>query len=407
MTAGTWGEGNLFAGIAAIAPQLMIGTAQLSLRQWEDSIDHALGFFAATEGIPIVHGIARVNLAATEFLPTVAQVSLSAAQSLLPAVSQAGASLVALEAYGEIAAAQQNAMVYATVPITTTTTELGQVFTVVNISVNGGGMVPVLLDTGSIGLVIDSSVVPLGSLGPTEDSQDICSQVTSGHCSADYVGTDVAFDVYTTTVDFGNGIVTDPTFVGVTVVEGAFDGLPFYGILGVGPNSFGPIVSSPTTALPGLLPTGALINADAGYLTFGPNPLPARVTLPGNPHTEFFLAFDGGAPQLVQLGSIDSGGASGLISPALIPTGGLPPGTTVSLYTVEDGTLIYSYTLDETNTPSPYLDPSANTYFNTGHEAFIHGPVYVDFTANEGNGAASFDLDWWGWRAPSIRLPWL
>jgi hypothetical protein len=71
------------------------------------------------------------------------------------------------------------------------------------ISVNGGPLEPVIVDTGSTGLVIEPQYVP---------TQDLGSEVFSG--SAGYSGgLTYSYDTYDTTVSFGSGLVTSPTAV--------------------------------------------------------------------------------------------------------------------------------------------------------------------------------------------------
>ncbi|MCX2933458.1 PecA family PE domain-processing aspartic protease [Mycobacterium sp. CVI_P3] len=389
---GTWGEGNVGAGIVAIAPQLLIATAQLSLLAWQDSNQGAQTFFARSEGTPIVHGIARLSLGATVLLPTIAQASMGAAQQILPVVGLFGGQSAAVSAYAAVADAHRNGMVYATVPVSILDTQ-----PIVYISVNGGDFVPVILDTGSIGLLISRDYVGQQNLGAYQDDSTTCVQQSGDHCSAEYgyAGTPeaVGYDVYTTTVDFGNGIVTDPTHVGIVTEEDSaafitFLGDGVVGVLGVGPNSYGPLTSSVTSALPGMLSTGMLLNERGGYLTLGPNPLPARATLDGTPHTPIVLKFDDGDPESVSTGSFDSGGVYGAISQSLIPADGLPAGTMVWVYTADGKTLLYHYRINEYNALTVADRPD---YFNAGVEAFLSGPIYVDFS---GNGSTQFDYRW-------------
>ena len=148
------------------------------------------------------------------------------------------------------------------------------------ISVNGGPMEPVIVDTGSTGLVIEPQYVP---------TQDLGSEVYSG--SAGYSGgLSYAYDTYDTTVSFGSGIVTAPTAVDlVTHSTPAFESYlastGVVGVLGVGPDNGFPGTSTVIAALPGTLDQGALINESQGVLEFGPNPLTGDVSIAGAPTT--------------------------------------------------------------------------------------------------------------------------
>ncbi|CAN5748171.1 hypothetical protein BH09ACT8_BH09ACT8_37650 [soil metagenome] len=396
LVAGTWRSGKLAAGVAAIAPQVLIATAQLSLNTWANSIDGARNFFADTEGIPIIHDVARINLALTVTLPSVSQAAMSGATQLLPAVGFFGGQDAESHAVQLLSDAQRDGMAYATVPVVATDTRA-----IVYISVNGGERVPVILDTGSKGLVIDPRYVPVAGLGPYEDNSTTCPSPSSdGHCTGGYSKTDswtFEFDVYTTTVDFGNGIVTDPTFVNVVTqdtlsdfekhLEGGTDSAGAVGILGIGPGSDGPGISSVTNALPGALGTGMLLDEGNGYLVFGYNPLPAKAVLDGAPHTKLTVKVDDGTPQSVD-GSLDSGGVYGTIPSFLVPEWGLSAGTVISVYTADGRTLLCSYTITDQDNEPTVVD---SAYYNTGYEAFLSGPVYVDFTES---GSTSFDYTW-------------
>jgi hypothetical protein len=131
---------------------------------------------------------------------------------------------------------------------------------VVYVSVNGGPRVPVLVDSGSAGLVMDPLYVGQG-LGTSTGSG------ISGYSG----GLTYTYDTYTTVVDFGYGVITAPTSVNVvsTQSEEAFASYfapaGVVGVLGIGPNSGGPGPSIVTAALPGELRNGVLLNVSQGY----------------------------------------------------------------------------------------------------------------------------------------------
>ena len=104
---------------------------------------------------------------------------------------------------------------------------------------------PVFIDTGSIGLILRPQDVDLASLGPMTGN----GTVAYGD-PATYV---VTYDTYTTTVNFGNGIVTAPTTIGVvTSVTDHGVAKPLSSvesILGVGANSGG--IANPVKAAAG------------------------------------------------------------------------------------------------------------------------------------------------------------
>lgn len=252
---------------------------------------------------------------------------------------------------------------------------------VVNISVNGGRTVPVLVDTGSEGLVI-----PLRDYGLKHLS--FPSKLGFGSYSGGLV---YFYATVKGTVDFGNGIVTAPTPVNVVIFSfpmtftGFLAGAGADGILGIGPNAVGPGPSSPTTALPGDLGQGVLIDVPNGVMVFGPNPLPARAEVPGSPGAVVQVQVGDGPKQRVSA-LIDSGGVYGTILSSVAGSG-LAPGTLVSVYTSDGATLLYSYTITGTNAPTVISGGS----MNTGFQPFAQQPVYISYSPN-GVGTTIFDV---------------
>ena len=251
---------------------------------------------------------------------------------------------------------------------------------VVKISVNGGRSAPVLVDTGSAGLVIGLRDLGLQNLSfPT------------GFGVGSYSGGLVY--LYATLkgkVNFGNGIVTAPTPVNVVLLsfpqsfEGFLAGAGADGVLGIGPNAVGPGPSIVTTALPGDLGQGVLIDALHGVLVFGPNPLPTRVSVPGSPNSTLQVQV-GDAPLRRVSVLIDSGGVYGTI-PSSVAGSGLSPGTVISVYTSDGQTLLYSYTITATNAPTV----TSGSFMNTGYIPFAQQPVYISYSPS-GEGTTTFD----------------
>jgi VCBS repeat-containing protein len=255
---------------------------------------------------------------------------------------------------------------------------------VIDISVNGGPNVPVLVDTGSTGLVIGGPYVGQQNLGASAGSG------VSGYSG----GLTYSYTTYTTTVNFGNGIVTAPTSVDVVSAasQQAFatflapDGV--VGVLGIGPNAGGPGPSIVIAALPGELGNGVLLNESQGVLEFGPNPLPTRTSVTGAPYTSLEVKVGNGPLEPVT-GLIDSGGVYGTIPSSVVGgsqlSGNLPAGTVISVYTGDGQTLLYSYTTTSTNTPIVV----SGTVMNTGYTPFAQGPVYIGYG---GGGTTVFDV---------------
>lgn len=297
----------------------------------------------------------------------------------------------------------------ATIPLTMDrTTE-----PLVNLSVGGGPSLPVLVDTGSIGLTLPASDVPWQSF----------FQAWDGYGTAYYGGKDDGtgyfFVKLPETVDFTTStgqVITDKTDVDVVLFswpssllspfwsfQSAWAGSGADGVLGIGPDALGPNpgVAPPTAHLPGDLGQGVLIDEPAGYLEFGPAPtdLGPGVTTAGVDNTALGVQLNGGPIVPVAHAFIDSGDVNGQIPSHLVqntPGGAsLPAGTTISVYN-SAGQQLYSYTA----APAPGEGPGGvftngptvvdNTdIFITGYEAFQQGPVYIDYAGGPHGGATT------------------
>jgi hypothetical protein len=286
-------------------------------------------------------------------------------------------------------------MVNATVPLTIhNVTE-----PITTISVNGGPSQPVLVDTGSTGLVIPLQDIGLQHLGlPT----GIGISGFSG-------GLNYVFLTFNGTVNFGNGIVTAPTSFDVPIfsfpaslqalLAGDFTFSGFFapdgvtGVLGIGPNAGGPGPSSVTTALPGNLSSGVLINEMAGTLTFGPNPQTPIATLAGSPITTVDVSINGGPLQQVSA-IIDSGGVFGTVPSSVLGTGQVsgtvPAGTEIEIFA--PGSTLASKPLSMFITPNATDGPTVTSggLLNTGFEPFAQNPVFIS-NSPSGVGTTEFD----------------
>ncbi len=279
----TWGQTNILGGLASVAPQMLLSAASVELSAWQTLNPVAQSLVAGTAGIPIIHQIAQVSLLGTMLLPGLSQASLKGAALLMPVV---GLFAPAAEAAASpnIAQATSDGRVYAVVRLNVyNTTE-----PLVNAKINGGGNVALLVDTGSSGLVIDQA-----NAGNLSGATKIASDQSGAYSG----GFNYKYDTYeNATVDFGNGVVSNPTTVNV-VTSGTINGHPAtlanfltgtgaVGILGVGANAYGPGPNPiPTSTLPGELSDGMLIYQNllplglGGFIVFGPNPLPPKATL--------------------------------------------------------------------------------------------------------------------------------
>ena len=388
LTQQTWGSGNIPAGMASVVPQLLLAEAAWSLSAWQNNMPGASQAVAATVGIPILHQLTQVNLLATMALPSLAEAGLVGAALLLPLVNLLGASTAAAQSF--VASARSNGKVYAFIPVQMkAVTE-----PVVYVSINSGSRNPMLVDTGSSGLIVTRASAP-GELGPAVATGEI---TFSGDTSKSF-----SYTTYLTTVDFGGGAVTTPTAVNIVDDADAASFRQFLapagvvGILGNGANTYGPGPDGyniPNTSLPGELNDGFLLYQGAflglfGVMILGPNPLATRVSVPGAPDAYVTVSIDGGPKQAADA-IIDSGGVYGTLPANLIGGGSVVPfGTKISVYTADGQTLLYSYTTIGTATPTVVPEGSL---MNTGYTPFQQGPVYINYAAPDRIGSTDFAI---------------
>ncbi len=253
----------------------------------------------------------------------------------------------------------------------------------VNATVGTGSAVPLLVDTGSTGLVIPFQKAG-GLLGLLQ-----LGLPTGGGVSGYSGGLDYAYLTYNASVNFGGGLATSPTpvdlelFAWPTSIQSALtNGFSFQnffapdgasGVLGIGPNSGGPGPSIATQALPGSFGQGVLINETATnpYLQFGSQSAITSslgqspiATLTGAPITTLDVNVGGQGLQSYS-SEIDSGGVYGTI-PFTPSTGSL-----VQVY-APGGAELYQYNYGTTYSPTP-----TSGVMNTGSLIFQEHPIYV------------------------------
>ena len=252
---------------------------------------------------------------------------------------------------------------------------------VVDASVGTGPRVPLLVDTGSTGLVIPftkvGGLVGLLQLG-------VPTGINVGGFSG---GLNYLYATYNAPVNFGGGLVTAPTPVQVELVAWptslssllnsgptfqsffATDGV--VGVLGVGPNAGGPGHVVPTSRLPAPFNQGLLIDEPTGQLVFEPQPPGGIATLNGSPITNLNVSINGGPQQTVP-SIVDSGGVDGTI-PFSAPTG-----STISVFAPGVATPLYTFTNGVNYSPSPI----SSGLMNTGNLIYQLHPVYINYGAN-------------------------
>ncbi|MGB8406187.1 MAG: PecA family PE domain-processing aspartic protease, partial [Mycobacterium sp.] len=284
-------------------------------------------------------------------------------------------------------------------------------YTTVGISVGGGPITTTEIDTGSSGLVI-----PI-----TEVNADNIGQPTGATGMTEYGGWGkFYYTEYKTSVNFGNGLVTAPTDIGVItkvseLINGAWTDIPQsewsdpkYAVnatMGVcwGYNSGN--LASPVHALPGSLDQGLLLNEPAGQLVLGTNPITPVTSVSGWYTTtlDVQVSYNGvasGVQQIVDNVTIDSGGVGGNVPDDVLPTSlstyhdgdYLPTGTTVSVYTSDGQTMLYTTTITSADysTDSGPDVTTKSVGLNTGIFPFLQGPIYFSYTPAD-EGTTTFD----------------
>ena len=282
-------------------------------------------------------------------------------------------------------------------------TIIGGTEPIVNASVGSGSPVPLLVDTGSTGLVIPFQNVG-GVLGVLQ--LGFPRGIGIGGFSG---GLDYLFVTYNAPVNFGGGLATSPTPVDVeffafptSIASALNNGLTFQsffavdgasGVLGVGPNAGGPGPSVATQALPGNLGQGVLINETPAflgtgqpYLQFGPNPGTPIVSLTGAPVTTLEVSVGSGPIQAVS-SIIDSGGVQGTIPSSLLPGGTLPADTEIEVFA--PGNIMTPLYMFNTSDVSPTVISSG--LMNTGFVPFSTDPIYIS-NLPAGVGTTVFDM---------------
>jgi hypothetical protein len=392
LTAQTWGSGNVFAGVAAIIPQVFLASAALSLQAWGATNPAAQGFLAGTAGIPLIQQVAQVTLLSTMLLPSFAEVSMGGAALFLPLVNFLGADVTAAQTL--VAQARQDGKVYAVIPVRM----VANTQPVIGASVNGGSSATLLVDSGASGLVTTADKV--GPLGTPTGSGTSC--FSGGLC--------YHYETYNATVDLGGGAVTTAPVNIVTDNDQYPDSVANFksffswgadGILGTGANTAGPGPAPiPTAVMPGELSNGVLLFQNlffglGGVMVLGPNPLPTRVSVPGAPDAYVTVSVNDG-PKNAAGAIIDSGGVFGtlnrdLYNPAFAGTS-LPAGTKISVYTADGATLLYSYTTQGAPRDTPVIETGL---FNTGNAPFAQGPIYLNYGFDDPYGIGSTDFSIW------------
>jgi hypothetical protein len=267
---------------------------------------------------------------------------------------------------------------------------------------NGSSAVPLLVDTGSSGLVIPvtdlgsdyfSQLEALFSLGaPTGISESGYSggvdylYLTYNSVPVDYLGgtgleTDGPVDIEIYSWDPSNFL----SYFSNDAFQDFLTSNEVSGILGIGENTAGP-TSSPFESF-----GGVLVDIPHDQLVVGgDNPFPDGPSTGGDPISTVMESVNGGAPVSVT-DNIDSGGVFGTIPSSLLSGSSVPDGTEITV-TNSTGDVLYSYTttgnfdISDTSTPQLVSDAPtvvSGTSIDSGVLPFLSHAVYLDYAGDK------------------------
>lgn len=252
----------------------------------------------------------------------------------------------------------------------------------VDLSVNGGTEEPVLVDTGSSGLVIPWQDIGLSDLETLGFPTGIGIGTYSG-------GVDYLYLTFDTSVDYGGILTTSDTPVDVEFLSWSSTGDAPYdfqqfaadndvvGILGIGDSASDPGPSvSPLEAVgyDGVTVDVNPTSPDDDELVIGSNAGTPIASVSGAPISTLYESVDGGTPTEVS-DDIDSGGVYGNIPSSLVSDDSVPNGTTISVYdSSSGGTPLYSYTVAS---DAPAVVSGTNV--DSGVEPFFDEPIYINY----------------------------
>jgi hypothetical protein len=271
----------------------------------------------------------------------------------------------------------------------------------VNATIDGGSTsMPLLVDTGSAGLVIPWQ--DLGSSSSQAFENLLNLGFPTGISESGYSGgVDYLYLTYNSVpVDYLNGSTDvlsttgpvdievyswDPSNLGSLFTNDAFQNFltsnEVSGILGVGENASGP-TTSPFESFGNVTVDISNPGAGTGDLIVGGDPV-TGTSLSGAPIITDYISIDGGALHAVS-NDVDSGGVTGTIPSSLLTsseynstTDLVNPGTTIAVYADKAGTEeLYHYTVTAANAP---IVVSGST-MDSGVEPFLLGPISMEYT---------------------------
>jgi hypothetical protein len=393
---GMGASAGVFLAAAAMATGATV-TAAPAKADFEDLLDPIIQpiLTSLTDSIGAFDPAAAVDLTSwtDSFLASLNSIDLALPSAAEPAAAVAAASDAASSSY--------------TIPLTV----LGDPATepAVNASIDGGSSVPLLVDTGSSGLVIPyqdldpansfSALLDLFKLGfPASFGVSGYSggveyiYATYNDLPVDYLNDSggtvlstsgpVDVELFSWPTSFASGAPLDfQQFLSDNSVDG---------ILGVGAVTGGP-TTSPFDSFGNVTVDISNPGAGTGDLIVGGDPV-TGTSLSGAPIITDYISIDGGALHAVS-NDVDSGGVTGTIPSSLLTsseynstTDLVNPGTTIAVYADKAGTEeLYHYTVTAANAP---IVVSGNI-MDSGVEPFLLGPISMEYSPT-GTGTTIF-----------------
>ncbi|MGC1737237.1 PecA family PE domain-processing aspartic protease [Mycobacterium sp.] len=324
------------------------------------------------------------------FDPAAATDITSWTDSLLSSLNSIDLALpLTAEPAAAVAAGAEPADSTATIPLTV----LEGTEPAVNASIDGGSSVPLLVDTGSAGLV-----VPWQDLGSGSELQDLLSLgLPSSFGESGYSGgVDYIYLTYNNVpVDYlgGTGLATDgpvdvevyswdPSNLGSLFSNDAYQAFlgdnNVDGILGIADNASGPTTS------PFADYGGVLVDIPQNQLVVSAtDPLESYASTSGAPISTVLESVNNGTATSVS-NDIDSGGVFGTIPSSLVSGSSVPSGTVITVDNAA-GQQLYTYTTTgnfDVGTGTGVSDAPtvvSGTSIDSGVIPFLSHPVYIDY----------------------------
>jgi hypothetical protein len=377
---GMGASAGLFLAAAAMATGSTV-TAAPAKADFEDLLDPIIQpiLTSLTDSIGAFDPAAALDLTSwtDSFLASLNSIDLA-----LPSAAEPAAAVAA--------AAEPAALTGGTIPLTV----LEGTEPAVNASIDGGGSVPLLVDTGSSGLVVPYTDLGSNFFTQLEALFQLGSPANYG-MSGYSGGVEYVYATYNDVpVDYAGGLTTNgpvdvELFSWSNNLSDPFENFQSFlsgnqveGILGVGANTDGP------TTTPFEDYGSVLVDIPNHQLVIGEvNPFPDAPSTAGSGISDVLEQVGTGTPKEVT-NIIDSGGVFGTIPSSLESGSSVPAGTLISVYNT-DHDLLYSYTTtDQFDVGTPPLvsdSPTvvSGTNIDSGVLPFLNHAVYIDYAGDK------------------------